>query len=209
MSAGGFLSRWSRRKAEVREAEARAAEKSAVTETAKPQKPDAEPEIDLSALPPVESLTAESDYTVFLAKGVPEALRTTALRKLWLTDPSVRDYRPLVEYNWDFNAPGYGELLSSDDVQKFVTQVMSGHPREEKRPVDPVNEDDAKTAASQEPQPSPPAPDSLLAAVDSEPEPDQVADAVAPAIPVRIEKSALEPSPEPIPRRRHGGAIPT
>jgi len=49
-------------------------------------------------LPPIEELTAESDYTVFMAKNVPELLRRAALRKLWTSDPVLANLDGLNDY---------------------------------------------------------------------------------------------------------------
>jgi N-acetylglucosamine kinase-like BadF-type ATPase len=38
-------------------------------------------------LPAIDSLTAESDFTVFMAPDVPAPVRAAALRKLWRTNP--------------------------------------------------------------------------------------------------------------------------
>lgn len=38
-------------------------------------------------LPSIASLTADSDFTVFMAPDVPAAVRAAALRKLWRTNP--------------------------------------------------------------------------------------------------------------------------
>ncbi|MFN3402199.1 MAG: DUF3306 domain-containing protein, partial [Ferrovibrio sp.] len=108
----GFLSRWSKRKAEVRQQE----QTPAAAEPAPLPEAEEEEEIDLATLPSIDSLTVESDFSVFLKKGVPLAMRNAALRKLWLTEPSVVNYKALVEYNWDFTAPGYGELLPTDNI---------------------------------------------------------------------------------------------
>ncbi len=52
-------------------------------------------------MPPVESLTAESDFTQFLAEGVSDALRRAALRKLFqLPEFGVLD--GLNEYDEDY-----------------------------------------------------------------------------------------------------------
>src|SRR4051812_22255607 len=99
MSDEGFLARWSRRKrdaARPRPEPAPAAEgPPAAVETA------AEAEaFDLASLPPVESLTAESDITAFLRPQVPAALRTAALRRVWTLDPAIRDYVGPADYAW-------------------------------------------------------------------------------------------------------------
>jgi Protein of unknown function (DUF3306) len=55
-------------------------------------------------LPSIEELTAESDFTVFLAKTVPESIRRAALRKLWRSDPVLANLDGLVDYNDDYHA---------------------------------------------------------------------------------------------------------
>ena len=58
---------------------------------------------EMSALPPIEGLNFQSDYTVFLAKNVPETLRRAALRKLWVSDPVLANLDGLNDYCEDFN----------------------------------------------------------------------------------------------------------
>ena len=80
-----------------------------------PAAPVAKPEVDTSPavdaaaprpltdadMPPVESLTAESDFSQFLAEGVSDALRRAALRKLFqLPEFGVLD--GLNEYDEDY-----------------------------------------------------------------------------------------------------------
>ena len=55
-------------------------------------------------LPSIEELTRDSDYTVFLAKNVPQALKNAALRKLWASDPVFAVLDGLNDYCEDFNA---------------------------------------------------------------------------------------------------------
>ena len=186
--AGSFLSRWSRRKAEVRRQE-QAPEADAVPAV----ETEAEPEIDLAALPSIDSLTADSDFSLFLRKGVPPALKAAALRKLWLVEPSVVNYQPLVEYNWDFTAPGYGDLLPGDDVVKMAQKVFSGFSQEPK----PEDEPPAVPEASAEPQQALPVPDGQPVAQVSRPEP------AVEAAPVEAEPAVS------LSRRRHGGALPS
>lgn len=117
-----FLSRWSQRKAEARKQEVAEPrpEPAPETEAAEP--------VDLESLPPIEGLTEASDFTPYLRKGVPEAMRKAALRKLWVTEPSVVNYVPLVEYAWHNNEPGFGPLLPTDDVEKLLKQIVEGNP---------------------------------------------------------------------------------
>ncbi|MCC7484898.1 MAG: DUF3306 domain-containing protein [Burkholderiales bacterium] len=68
-----FLSRWSRRKQEAREAPP-------------PGEPAPDPRSPAPELPPVEKLTIDSDYRAFFHPRVDEDVRRSALKKLF-TDP--------------------------------------------------------------------------------------------------------------------------
>ena len=124
----GFLARWSQRKHEAkRDSDAPA------VEAAVPAEPivAAEPEFDLSSLPKLEELTATTDITGFLRKGVPEHLRNAALRKSWALDPAIRNYvNPALDYAYDWNTPGGvpggGEIGAGMDVARLVSQIMGG-----------------------------------------------------------------------------------
>ena len=174
-----FLARWSRRKADARE-------------TAAAPKPDAgpppAPPIDPASLPPIDSLTAESDFSVFLRERVPEGLRKAALEKLWRTEPSVVNYVPLVEYNWDFNAPGYGALKATDDVVKLARHLLGEAERQADQPDVPAKPEQTTEA----PEAPPPAVDPPVTAA---------------GVPTG-ETAPDSPSPATPPRRRHGGALP-
>jgi hypothetical protein len=68
-----------------------------------PAKPaDAEKPVDLAKLPSIESLGPNSDYSMFMRKGVPEDLRMKALRRMWLTDPVLAGPEVLDMYAWDY-----------------------------------------------------------------------------------------------------------
>jgi hypothetical protein len=74
----GLISRWSRRKHEARENQA------VELETATPATEAIEPTSLTDAdMPPIESLTENSDYSGFLSPKVSETLRKQALRKLF------------------------------------------------------------------------------------------------------------------------------
>jgi hypothetical protein len=126
---GGFLRRWSLRKQAVRTAET-APDAPAAEDLASPVQPDPDepeaspPESSPPDLPDVESLDASSDYRAFLDRAVPRDLRVAALRKAWATDPVIAGYRPLADYDWDFNAPGYAALRPTDDPAKFVAALF-------------------------------------------------------------------------------------
>jgi hypothetical protein len=127
----GFLTRWSRRKAqalrgeelpepEADEVEAAAQAAETVSESpleageaadaaATGEAPDALPE-----LPPLDSLGADSDYSAFLGKGVPADLRQQALRKLFHSDKfNIRD--GLDDYDLDFSNPEpLGDIITAE-----------------------------------------------------------------------------------------------
>jgi hypothetical protein len=108
----GFLRRWARRKAEHQtpaedDATAPLPEaEDAIQENAPPVRVNAaegEESIDLDALPDIESLDADSDFSIFMQDGIPDALRTRALQKLWRLDPAFGHIDELLDYAEDFN----------------------------------------------------------------------------------------------------------
>lgn len=65
-------------------------------------RPDGETMLTEADLPSIDGLTAQSDYTVFLQKNVPETLRKAALRKLWGSDPVLANLDGLNDYDDDY-----------------------------------------------------------------------------------------------------------
>lgn len=132
MSEEEFLARWSRRKREARAsaAPAETAEPGDTSATASPPGVETgEPEFDLSSLPSIDSITAATDVTAFLRKGVPQELTRAALRRAWVSDPAIRDFVGLAENAWDFNdpnaMPGFGPLDSSPaELEALVERVV-------------------------------------------------------------------------------------
>jgi len=130
MTEEDFLTRWSRRKREVAKAEA----EPRVEATPAPEEPNpdatqkSEPEVDLASLPPIESINELTDITAFLRAGVPEELTRAALRRVWTTDPAIRDFVGLAENAWDFTdptaMPGFGPLESSEDIRRMVASIV-------------------------------------------------------------------------------------
>src|SRR5664279_27457 len=122
----GFLARWSQRKHEAkRDSDAPAAEAVVLAEPIS----EAVPEFDLSSLPKLADMTATTDITAFLRKGVPEHLRNAALRKSWALDPAIRNYvNPALDYAYDWNTPGgvpgSSEIGTGMDVARLVSQIM-------------------------------------------------------------------------------------
>lgn len=140
-----FLSRWSRRKAEARRglrkkpaagapeaADAEARETAALTDAAAPSpEPHAEPppedagEADRAAEFEdfdFDALDYESDYTQFMEKGVPEAVRRRALRKLWHSNPILANLDGLNDYDEDFT-----DAALAVDVLQSAYKVGRGY----------------------------------------------------------------------------------
>lgn len=105
----GFLGRWSRRKAEVREG------KVVVDPTpASPPEPvppptslredTPAPSAPAPTLDDVQSLTPESDYTPFMARGVTSDVKNAAMKKLF-TDPHFNVMDRMDVYIDDYGQP--------------------------------------------------------------------------------------------------------
>ena len=83
-------------------------------ETAEGKETDPAPE-----LPDIETLEKDSDYTPFLAEGVPEAIKKLALRKLWASDPVLANIDGLNDYDEDFTIIEAIKTFVSEGVEKL------------------------------------------------------------------------------------------
>ena len=97
MTEEDFLKRWSRRKRSSAEGAKVVPESGPVGAEATSDAPEkviagAEPAFDPATLPPIDSITAVSDISAFLQKGVPAELTRAALRHVWTADPAIRDF---------------------------------------------------------------------------------------------------------------------
>lgn len=239
---GGFLGRWSRRKLEARNeppekpavdtkpeaapvlengtaaVPAKAADVSAPSGVADPSRSeDAEAEFDPTKLarplPTLEDIVPGMDMTPFFQTGVPERIRNAALRKLWITDPAIRDFEnPAREYAYDWNVPGgvpgSGELVGDHDAVELLRRLTGGSDPEEEKTADEMTQIDAEAAAD-------PASDDFAVAKDDEQEaigeePEALQDkASAVAAPAKDEdEKGLKDAVSGSGRRRHGGAMP-
>jgi hypothetical protein len=153
MNTGDFLSRWSRRKRQatgkVKTANARGRSDPSTLDgdatshpapRARDARGDVEPKgpasgkiapiSDLPRLVPLEAIGAETDIRAFLADGVPPELTRAALRRAWLSDPKIRDFVGLADYDWDFNTPGsmagFGMLEASDQIERGLARLVRG-----------------------------------------------------------------------------------
>ena len=202
-----FLSRWSRQK--------RQAVEPGPDEAPLEAAPLPEPEVDLSKLPKIEDLTANSDITGFLRKGVPEALQQLALRRMWSLDPAIRDFIEVAENQWDFNAIGgvpglFEQIAPGTDVSVWLAQatpsVMSAV---DHRPLPGTAIDGAAQQKTVPDGLSQTRPASLDHPYDADTY-QQCAPASQPAENVdELAADAKSTSREHVaPRRRHGGALP-
>jgi hypothetical protein len=64
-----------------------------------------DPEV-VAKLPDLDSLDEDTDFTVFLQDGVPEALRRQALRRLWRLNPVFANLDGLNDYDENYSALG-------------------------------------------------------------------------------------------------------
>ena len=213
-----FLARWSRQKKLSAKRPPLVAEISAEKDG---------PEIDPATLPKIEDLTADSDIRVFLQRGVPEALRKLALRRMWSLDPEIRDFVEMAENQWDFNKAGgvyglYQDLEEGSDVSLWLAQAAQSVPNHEQipklatpTPIEPAalpsntieiaTQHDAPAQANE--SAGPPMQDSS---------PQDVAEPI-PSDTSQVAEMAAQPSPAAASvqhpcmtsRRRHGGALPT
>jgi hypothetical protein len=60
---------------------------------------------DPATLPPIDSIDAQTDITVFLRKGVPDQLRVAAIRRAWMLDPAIRDFKGAAGERLEFQRP--------------------------------------------------------------------------------------------------------
>lgn len=131
-----FLTRWSRRKSEAEQEreQPQAADATAAKGDPAAAKPAKEPEdkppaFDITTLPSLESISAATDMRLFLQAGVPADLMRAALRRVWTSDPTIKNFIGLAENSWDFTAPGgvpgFGPLEMTDEVRRMVAEVTS------------------------------------------------------------------------------------
>lgn len=142
----GFFSRWSGRKAATREG--LIVEETDIPEQLEIAKTGAEIEIadeDLPIpedLPDIETLDKDSDYSLFMRKGTPEHLKRLALRKLFLSDPSLAVLDGLNDYDEDYSMIG---MVVEEVTTRFKPGKGMVDPDEEKPQEDPkeITEDEA------------------------------------------------------------------
>src|SRR6266446_4374201 len=138
-----IMSRWSRMKqqsagraapddlsSECKPIDADAGDLNKATAAAPATDSPASPAFDLASLPPLQSITAGTDIRSFLESNVPLELTKAALRRAWVTDPTIRDFIGIAENQWDFNdptaMPGFGPLTAGNDVAGLAALEQTG-----------------------------------------------------------------------------------
>jgi hypothetical protein len=224
-----FLHRWSRRKRESSLAdEARARETAradaAVPETRHSQENAQEQKLkepapvtsapaassagatdevpfDLTKLPPLETITAQTDIRGYLAAGVPAELARAALRRAWAADSQIRDFVGLSENAWDFNAPegvaGFGPLELTDEMRRRISSMvgrsLQPEPAKEENP-EPLKAETASAAKTPE------------AAENSKETAENICTGISDGIAAPEKDEQAEAAAR---RKVHGGALPT
>jgi hypothetical protein len=217
MSDEDFLKRWSRRKQEARATSEAAqpvpsAGDAKDVSVANPPEPAPDGEIDLSKLPPIDSITAATDITEFLRKGIPAELSRAALRRAWTADPAIRDFIGLAENAWDFtdpNAiPGFGPLQETpEQVAAMVERIVGGVRDTAEKLVSELPENEQEQQKSdQELDVSAAAEELPHATGGTAPLPEGRSETAAA---VQPEESNEESNDVPVRRHTHGGAMPT
>jgi hypothetical protein len=176
----GFLGRWSKRKREI-SARGKIAEvcesQNSDDETQGPQDTsgDDKENRDREELEAanraaaeavdLESLGYESDFSTFLKTGVPSALRSKAMRKLWTSNPLLANLDGLNDYDQDFADPrlnvfqsiwqvGRGFLTSSElDGQHKEVSTAEPPQSASTEPVNSEGDRETKSSGSVEAEP--------------------------------------------------------
>ena len=155
MKDQSFLSRWSRRKTEAKQTSEVGPERPSagvVPAQAGTQSPSAPPEEQLpEPLPPVDSLTPESDFTPFMNPEVDAATKRQALKKLF-EDPRFNVMDGLDVYIDDYSKP---DPLPEGWLEKMNQVARLGifsDPREERDREAPAGEERREKSASEAPE---------------------------------------------------------
>ena len=212
-----FLARWSRRKAEQEQPADRTPEANekadqqkqsggVAAEANKEENKKEGEEVDLSKLPPIESIGPETDIRAFLQKGIPPELTRAALRRVWTSDPAIRNFIGIAENQYDFatgsDIPGFGPLTPADDVARMVSEIMrEGVPR----PLSP-------SEPERPPETDAPAPEKSVVSAEiteeQSPLPQQVAALDVPAENDAVQQNQVGEEEDSSAPHSHGGALP-
>lgn len=197
-----FLQRWSRRKAEARSAAPAPVEEPEGSPEAEAAAPEEPAPIDPESLPDIDSLDANSDFSVFMRPGVPEHLRTRALRKLWRLDPIYSKLDGLVEYGEDYSIATWpkGVIRTAYQIGRGFVNELEKAAEDEKQPA-ALQEPESGSASASEPAIASSEARAPEDDASRPPDPEQPS-ALAPAAnPPPSADSPAKPRPRPLPRR--------
>jgi hypothetical protein len=181
MAADDFFARWSKRKAEA--VRSPATLDLAIDPVADDALLDSNPPAVIKPLPTladVEGLTAESDYAAFVAKGVDETVKRSAMKKLFAL-PQFNIMDGLDIYTGDYSQP--------DPLPPGMLEALV-HARDALNPAQFFDKQvsqllDRVTDAERQPAPLSPILDEAVEALENP----------APALPQEV----IEPAPQPVP----------
>ena len=122
---------------------------------------DAPPELTDADMPPIETLTPESDYTGFLSPKISEGLRRTALRKLFQS-PEFNVLDGLDDYAEDFTTfKALGDIVTSDMRHLIEVEARKQAEALERALLDDEKQDVATTVDAPLSEPEPAAEDDI------------------------------------------------
>ena len=159
----GFLSRWSKRKKAVAEAEAveeeelRAEQVSAADEAEAGAEDDEELTdeqiLEKYGLKDPDTLEEGDDFAGFLRAAIPEHLRRRALRRLWRSNPVLANLDGLNDYDGDWtggSVPAGEQLKTAYRVGtgylRKLVEATDDEPAQERPDVDDQPDEDTGTA---------------------------------------------------------------
>lgn len=147
-----LLSRWSRRKLEAKsqsetplEENQASLQKTPLETPVEDEPPDPILEENRLAAEAVdlEALDYESDFSVFMKEGVPDALKRQAFKTLWRSSPILANVDGLVDYDDDFASPDL--IMKTFDS---AWKIGKGYFEDEQPPDEPA---EMKVEAETEP----------------------------------------------------------
>lgn len=161
-----FLSRWSERKRAVRAEEDGQGDAPGSQEASAAPQAASQEELDANRAAAeaidLETLTDTSDYAPFLRRGVPAALKSAALKKLWRSNPVFAVLDGLNDYDEDFTWPTSGSetvrsawkvgrgLLSGED-EAATEERAAATPAENPAALRPLPQANATPAEEETP----------------------------------------------------------
>ena len=205
MSDDAFISRWSRRK-RGKDIEAEPARAAPAAQTVAPVEDERTDEEILQELelPDPDTLGKGDDFTAFMKSAVPTRLRNRALRRLWLSDPTLANLDELLDYGDDFTdaATVVENMQTAYQVGKGWLQDADEDPAPEAPAEEGDDVDDAAYADASAPDAENSAPPDDMPqaepALSAPPDLPEVAD--SPQLPPD-DAATLAESPVPRPRR--------